>query len=167
MKLIGLSRHKSITPVVPHEVQDYSTVLDYDESTLRTAPYKGFHLTHMIKTCKHFRSDQACIAFIHSHLLELAQNAFVYYHSYCLNSPNLQPIQGSDTSNTGHDQVRNASIAYLNRLGISDGDVDIIEYWVEIIKQQQMDELYLQAGSAIALPPSGHLERRECKIFHV
>ncbi|XP_022100716.1 guanine nucleotide exchange protein SMCR8-like isoform X2 [Acanthaster planci] len=178
MKLIGLSRHKSTTPIIPHEVQDRSTVFDYDESTLKTPPYKGFHLTHMIKTCKHFRSDQACIAFIHSHLLELAQNTFVYYHSYCLNSPNLQLISGtdkvktkitlrSDTSKTGTDQMRNTSIAYLSKLGISDGDVDIVEYWVEIIQQQIDDELGLQAGSAIILPPSVHVEHKECKMFQV
>ncbi|XP_038059585.1 guanine nucleotide exchange protein SMCR8-like [Patiria miniata] len=167
MKLIGLARHRSSSPCIPHDVQDRSCVFDYDASTLRTPPYKGSHLTDMVKTCKHFRSDQACIAYIHSRLLELAQNAFVYYHSYYINSPNFQPATGSDTSRTGSDQMRNGSISYLSRLGIEDGDVDVIEYWVDIIKQQQVDELYLQAGSATAPPPSVRSDQRQCEMYQV
>ncbi|XP_071800582.1 guanine nucleotide exchange protein smcr8a-like isoform X2 [Asterias amurensis] len=164
MKLVGLAKHKSAMPVIPTSVQKHITIYEYDNSTLSTPPYNGSYLNLLIKSFKSFRSDQAYIAFIHCIFSELAAKAFVYHHSFMLNSPPFQPLPENDGTIS---EMLAKSNVYLSKLGVAEGDADIIRYWVEIIKQQQIDEMYVQTGSTVTPTPSEQLDYRQCKEYQI
>lgn len=47
---------------------------------------QGTFLTETLNQCKHFHSDQSCIAVIEAMMISYAAKAFTFYHTYCLNT---------------------------------------------------------------------------------
>ncbi|XP_077976951.1 guanine nucleotide exchange protein smcr8a-like [Glandiceps talaboti] len=139
MKLVGLCKGRSPRSpnVLPSSVRRYVTVLDYDKNTLCTPPYKGFYINTIVSRKKQFKTDQVFLAYIHSILLELASKAYLYYHSFCLNSTS---IKSSESSRSPTKNLKPSMSGYLSKLGLVDSDAKIVEYFVELIKQQQVDD---------------------------
>ncbi|XP_006816870.1 uncharacterized protein LOC102807106, partial [Saccoglossus kowalevskii] len=94
----------------------------------------GVYIESLVNKKKQFRSDETFIAHIHSVLLQLASKSYLYYHSYCLNSTSNKDAQFSSTN---HQAGKKTMASFL---GVTDGDADIVKYWVELIKQQQVDD---------------------------
>ncbi|XP_030850312.1 guanine nucleotide exchange protein smcr8a isoform X2 [Strongylocentrotus purpuratus] len=172
MKLVGLSKPKSLGRVVPSSVRRYVTLFDYDHQTLWTPAYKGNILDSIVNRNKHFQIDQCYLAHIQSVLLQLASKAFLYYHSYCLNSPNSRLINSTSSADStsrlmNSSPARVNSASFLSKLGLVDGDCKIVEYWVELIKRQQLDEIMRQQGYADIPSPSIRLDHRVCNRYQM
>ncbi|XP_063954446.1 guanine nucleotide exchange protein smcr8a-like isoform X1 [Lytechinus pictus] len=171
MKLVGLSKPKSLARVLPSSVRRYVTLFDYDQQTLWTPAYKGNVLDSIVSRNKHFQTDQCYLAHIQSTLLQLASKAFLYYHSYCLNSPNSHLINSTSSADSTIRQnsspARVNSASFLSKLGLVDGDCKIVEYWVELIKRQQLDEIMHQQGYADIPSPSIRLDHRVCSRYQM
>ncbi|XP_071478743.1 guanine nucleotide exchange protein smcr8a-like [Diadema antillarum] len=171
MKLVGLAVSKSVSRVVPGSVRRYITLFDFDQSTLYTPPYKGTCLDAIVSRHKHFQTDQSYLAYIQSVLLELASKAFLYYHSYCLNSPNSQLVNSTSSGDSyqrpTNTPPRVSPSSFLAKLGLMDGDSRIVEYWVELIKRQQIDEILQKQGCSTMPNPSIRLDHRMCSRYQI
>ncbi|XP_066284376.1 guanine nucleotide exchange protein SMCR8-like [Branchiostoma lanceolatum] len=168
-KLIGLAKVKPAERMIPSSVKRYVSVFDCDKKTLTTPQYQGTYINAIVSRKKDFKVDEPYIGYIHSMLLELASKAFLYYHSYCLNSPNVENMQSHD----GEKLKKKTAAGFLGKLGVQDGDAKVVEYLAEIIKQQQVDDLLLrhdrQARSRDSElpPPPIRTEYRACSQYRV
>ncbi|XP_078698025.1 guanine nucleotide exchange protein SMCR8-like isoform X2 [Branchiostoma floridae x Branchiostoma belcheri] len=168
-KLIGLAKVKPADRMIPSSVKRYVSVFDCDKKTLTTPQYQGTYINAIVSRKKDFKVDEPYIGYIHSILLELASKAFLYYHSYCLNSPNVENMQSHD----GEKLQKKTAAGFLGKLGVQDGDAKVVEYLAEIIKQQQVDDLLLrhdkQARSRDSElpPPAIRTEYRACSQYRV
>ncbi|XP_035664558.1 uncharacterized protein LOC118408047 [Branchiostoma floridae] len=168
-KLIGLAKVKPAERMIPSSVKRYVSVFDCDKKTLTTPQYQGTYINAIVSRKKDFKVDEPYIGYIHSMLLELASKAFLYYHSYCLNSPNVENMQSHD----GEKLQKKTAAGFLGKLGVQDGDAKVVEYLAEIIKQQQVDDLLIrhdkQARSRDSElpPPPIRTEYRACSQYRV
>nr|XP_054753811.1 uncharacterized protein LOC129259558 [Lytechinus pictus] len=163
---------RSTGPEYNNEDQKYvmSDVLLFISLPLVSAVV-GNVLDSIVSRNKHFQTDQCYLAHIQSTLLQLASKAFLYYHSYCLNSPNSHLINSTSSADSTIRQnsspARVNSASFLSKLGLVDGDCKIVEYWVELIKRQQLDEIMHQQGYTEIPSPSIRLDHRVCSRYQM
>ncbi|XP_070568600.1 guanine nucleotide exchange protein smcr8a-like isoform X2 [Ptychodera flava] len=171
IKLVGLCKPRSPRSpnVLPSSVRKYVSILDYDKSSLHSPPYKGNFINGIVSRKKQFKSDQVFIAYIHSILLELASKAYLYYHSFCLNSTDGKSLQSSSSSPTNNHKT--SVSGFLGKLGVTDGDAKIVEYWVELVKQQQVDDFMARvkgyASHDQLPPPPIRIDYKQCQEYRV
>ncbi|XP_078619708.1 guanine nucleotide exchange protein smcr8a-like [Branchiostoma floridae x Branchiostoma japonicum] len=155
--------------MIPSSVKRYVSVFDCDKKTLTTPQYQGTYINAIVSRKKDFKVDEPYIGYIHSMLLELASKAFLYYHSYCLNSPNVENMQRHD----GEKLQKKTAAGFLGKLGVQDGDAKVVEYLAEIIKQQQVDDLLIRhdkqtrSRDSELPPPPIRTEYRACSQYRV
>ncbi|XP_048577864.1 guanine nucleotide exchange protein smcr8a [Nematostella vectensis] len=159
LKLAGLckSRHGNM---LPKSVKRYVSVLDFETSCLLTPPYKGIFLSTIFNSRNAWPTNTSLVAFIHSVFLEFASKAYVYYYAHCLNGPNKCTCNYGDRS-----QVKQPSdeVEVLNRLEIHFSDAKIIQYFCEVLKDQQID--FFHSSEQGHRPPSISADLCQCKQF--
>ncbi|XP_064617657.1 guanine nucleotide exchange protein SMCR8-like isoform X2 [Liolophura sinensis] len=141
-KLIGLCRpeKRSLDYMVPNSVKHYLTILDVEKRYIMSPLYQGHYVNLLLNHVSHFKSEESFIAYLHSVLLEIASEAFVYYHLFCLSSSGNKS-RGS-TPTVQYENYRKSSSATCRKLGLQDCDARIVEYLVELIKRQQVEEFF-------------------------
>lgn len=176
--LIGLS--KSIK--IPANVSRYVSVLDLDASTLDAPPYQqGRLLDAICDPSRKWQNPQSYLAFVYSELAEISTLACLYYYSCCVGVPmdassaedEKLIVEGRFVPNTVATTFRRSlssqaptvmeqdSTAFFKENRISFCDAQIVQYFSEIVKQQQCQDMY---GSGSAMPMI-KLDYSKCERF--
>ncbi|PIK42208.1 hypothetical protein BSL78_20920 [Apostichopus japonicus] len=134
MKLVGLAKPRSLHRAIPASVFRFSTVFDYDSSKLWTPPYRETP-SHWLITCP--THTPKCAQFP-----TVAPNIMRTSSFWCMqNLVNL-------TIFTSEKQSQLTAAHFLAKINAIDGDAKIVQYWVDIIKQQQISEFLTQTNSS-------------------
>ncbi|XP_065185542.1 uncharacterized protein LOC135816099 isoform X2 [Sycon ciliatum] len=171
IKLIGI--RKGRLSMVPQSVKPYVSILDYDTSTLTTPPYKGNFVSNIVHRQKKWMDDRSYLAHIHSVFLQMGCKAFLYFHNFCLNIPLHRRERNSRTgvaplpdSSERFAQSRTTKSGFLTHLGISECDRHIIEYFVDVVKMQQMDQFrHSNNMDGDDYPPTIRLDHSKCSVY--
>lgn len=164
MKLVGLAKTRSLQRIIPSTVFRFTTVFDFESSTLWTPGYKGTFLTETLNQCKHFHSDQSCIAVIEAMMIGYAAKAFTFYHTYCLNT--LMSHSQKHKSDNHNMQNKLTASVFLAKINVVEGDAKIVQYWVDIIKQQQIAEFLRQSCPPAPVKNPIKLDYEMCNKYH-
>ncbi|KAJ8027515.1 Guanine nucleotide exchange protein SMCR8 [Holothuria leucospilota] len=164
MKLVGLAKTRSLQRIIPSTVFRFTTVFDFESSTLWTPGYKGTFLTETLNQCKHFHSDQSCIAVIEAMMISYAAKAFTFYHTYCLNT--LMSHSQKHKSDNHNMQNKLTASVFLAKINVVEGDAKIVQYWVDIIKQQQIAEFLRQSCPPAPVKNPIKLDYEMCNKYH-
>ncbi|CAH3044368.1 unnamed protein product [Porites evermanni] len=134
LKLAGLAKSRHLN-MVPKSVKRYVSMLDYEKDLIVTPQYKGHYLRSFCNYASRWPSNAALVAFVHSVFLELASKSYVYYYNYCLGGLHWCYCK---RYTCGLLTVPDASDV-LNRLRVHFSDAKVVQYFAELIKQQQID----------------------------
>ncbi|XP_074653677.1 guanine nucleotide exchange protein smcr8a-like [Tubulanus polymorphus] len=146
-KILGLvitenQRKRTHEYLVPDSVKRYVSVIDLEKGIIQAPEYTGQVVKLIVRKCKNFPSEEAYVAFIESVLLELASKAFIFYHTYVIyKGTNDSALTGGQTYERSRELAQPSSTMF-STIGIHRGDWSIIQYFAEVIKQQQTDEYY-------------------------
>ncbi|XP_076445697.1 guanine nucleotide exchange protein SMCR8-like [Babylonia areolata] len=139
IRLAGICRSekRALENTIPTAVKQYSTLMDVERRIIIGPPYQGTMLNSILQQRKSFKTDAQHVAFIHSWLMELSSKAFIFYHFFCLgDAGGLTQCHSLQR----HREQYNASICCLmNRLGVRDHDVTIVEHIAERVKLAQLE----------------------------
>lgn len=170
VKLIGLC-NKSTQPIGPH-IKPYVSYWDCSSGKLWTPSYTGELLKPIVSRTKDKKNEEVFLTHIHSVLMEIAMKAFVYYHGYCisLNGTKRSPTfelspRKCHTVISDKAIFKKLKMAFLQKLGIKNSDVDIIEYFVDVIREQQLAEWGLEGANGSPFdeePVRMHLQTKRC-----
>lgn len=147
IKIADLSRVKLIGLCKPERrngnlnlgsVRRYVSILDFDKKVYEGPAYKGDVLTTLYSKRKSFKSEKPFLALIHSTLMELALKSFVYYYSFCMKPPSGK----SSWQDPGESHLQRCkSQAFLASLSLGTHDANIVRYFTDVVKRQQLEEL--------------------------
>ncbi|PFX33758.1 Smith-Magenis syndrome chromosomal region candidate gene 8 protein-like [Stylophora pistillata] len=119
LKLVGLAKSKHFN-MIPKSV-------------------KGCYIRPMCNINNTWPSNAALVAFVHSVFLELANKAYVYYFASCLGGLQWCCCKSDQQSQSGQAIVDVDGSEVLSRLRVHFSDAKIVQYFSELIKQQQID----------------------------
>lgn len=144
LKLVGLAKNKHMN-MVPKSVKRYVSVLNFETDLIETPPYKGHYLRSFCNFSNQWPTNSSLVAFVHSVFLELANKSYIYYYAYCLEGLECCFGKSSKRADSGHaDEMRDAS-EILSRLRVHFSDAKIVQYFAELVKQQQVEFHQTQA----------------------
>jgi len=139
LKLVGLAKHKH-SNMVPKSVKRFVSLLDFETDLILTPQYKGHYLLSICNPANQWPTNAALVAFVHSVFLELANKSYVYYYCYCLGGLQWYSCKSSQRSDPGLAvKVHGDGSEILSRLYVHFSDAKIVQYFAELIKQQQID----------------------------
>ncbi|KAL9968636.1 hypothetical protein ACROYT_G020751 [Oculina patagonica] len=139
LKLAGLAKNKHFN-MVPKSVKRFVSVLDFETDLIVTPQYKGHYLRSLCNYANQWPTNAALVAFVHSVFLELANKSYVYYYCYCLGGLQWSCCKRNQRSDPGLVvEVHGDGSEILSRLGVHFSDAKIVQYFTELIKQQQID----------------------------
>lgn len=180
LKLVGLAKNKHMN-MIPKSVKRYVSVLNFETDLIESPQYKGHYLRAFFNFSNQWPSNAAIVAFIHSVFLELASKSYVYYYSYCLGGLQCCFGKRDQSGGTGKAaELRNGS-EILSRLRVYFSDAKIVQYFAELVKQQQVEfhqtqipELGMSGEAAVVYdsdlipensPPLIIADLSNCKVF--
>lgn len=138
LKLVGLAKSKHFN-MIPKSVKRFVSVLDLETDRIVTPQYKGCYIRPMCNINNMWPSNAALVAFVHSVFLELANKAYVYYFAYCLGGLQWCCCKSNQQSQFGQAIADVDGPGVLSRLRVHFSDAKIVQYFTELIKQQQID----------------------------
>ncbi|KAJ7394359.1 Guanine nucleotide exchange protein smcr8 [Desmophyllum pertusum] len=146
LKLAGLAKNKHFN-MVPKSVKRFVSVLDFEKislflpfPTIAAVDVVGHYLRSLCNCVNQWPSNAALVAFVHSVFLELANKAYVYYYAYCLGGLQWCCCKSNQRSDPGVAvEIHGDGSEILSRLGVHFSDAKIVQYFTELIKQQQID----------------------------
>eukprot|EP01119_Soliformovum_irregulare_P012620 TRINITY_DN3289_c0_g1_i3.p1 TRINITY_DN3289_c0_g1~~TRINITY_DN3289_c0_g1_i3.p1 ORF type:complete len:524 (+),score=82.46 TRINITY_DN3289_c0_g1_i3:901-2472(+) len=186
LRLIGLSKSKPLNVVV----ERYSTIFDYEAETLVGPGYHGLFIEDILTTRKQWPDEDTYLAYVHYLLFGMGVKGCLYYHLCCIGqlhlpgesrpqafSPinkstrNIKEMSGSRRSiSDSQMSARFAPLSFADddsrgsffkKMNIEHSDVDIIEHFVDVIREQQSIQLSGQEQVA----PVVHLDYSPCQVF--
>lgn len=166
-KLVALGRpdKRTLEQLVPSSVKKYVSILDWEKKTLWSPPYHGGILTDIYNKRKVYREEKAYIAYMHGVLFELAMKAFVYFHSVSTQiiAPQTQDDGPQKTFSRAH--YKRVTKEVLSKLKLNSQDGQIVQYFVEIFEQQQLDKQTTVEKGEESPVPSITLDHCCCTTF--
>ncbi|XP_070190921.1 guanine nucleotide exchange protein SMCR8-like [Littorina saxatilis] len=139
IRLAGICRSekRSLDATIPTAVKQYSTLMDVERRMILGPQYQGTMLNSVLQQKKSFRTDAQHVALIHSWLMEIGNKAFIFYHSFCLGEAG--GLTQSHSIEKHREQYNTTICSLMNRLGVRDHDITIVEYLAEKVKQSQLE----------------------------
>jgi hypothetical protein len=145
VKLMGLCQNKSSKhpALLPH-IKRYVSYWDCTNARVCTPTYEGELLKPILSRTKDRKNEPTFLAHIHSVLADIAMQAYVYYHGYCINSARNKRRLSPEAAPVRHHKVKEETVKtrkqFLHQIGLKSNDVDIVEYLVSVIQNQQLEE---------------------------
>lgn len=138
LKLVGLAKNKHMN-MLPKSVKRYVSVLNFETDLIETPQYKGHYLRSFCNYANQWPTNAALVAFVHSVFLELANKSYVYYYAYCLGGLKWCCCESNQRSDFGQVVESRDASETLRKLRVYFSDAKIVQYFAELIKQQQVD----------------------------
>ncbi|XP_064404897.1 uncharacterized protein LOC135350111 isoform X2 [Halichondria panicea] len=142
VKLVGMS-HTALNNMGPH-LKKCISHWDVSTGKMTTPPYSGDLLKPILSRTRYLKNEQAFVAHILSVLVDISMKAYVYYHCY---KTSRQAASGETTAKVYHSVLqridspqRQRCLFLQHNLGVRGSDVDILEYLLDIIREQQLAE---------------------------
>eukprot|EP01121_Diplochlamys_sp_Union-15-3_P001893 TRINITY_DN11636_c0_g1_i1.p1 TRINITY_DN11636_c0_g1~~TRINITY_DN11636_c0_g1_i1.p1 ORF type:complete len:370 (+),score=35.55 TRINITY_DN11636_c0_g1_i1:54-1163(+) len=161
VKLVGMSKEIEI----PSYIEKCISIFDIDDETFIGPPYKGTFISTLVDD-RDWPDEGTFIAYLHSELYGLAMRACLYYHLYYVLSSNsngfnhtndeyddqsldqnnstkpTQPTLKQNLSQRSEFKLRaDEKKNTMEMLEIAEYDIEIIENFVEVVKEQQFSEV--------------------------
>ncbi|KAL8599067.1 hypothetical protein ACOMHN_006876 [Nucella lapillus] len=139
IRLAGVCRSekRTLDATIPTAVKQYSTLMDVERRVIIGPPYQGTMLNSVLQQKKSFKTDAQHVAYIHSWLMEVSNKAFIFYHSFCLGEAG--GLTQSHSVQRHREQYTATICCLMNRLGVRDHDIPIVEYMAEKVKLSQLE----------------------------
>lgn len=144
VRLMGLHCQGS-SDMLSH-VRRYISYWDCNSGKLYTPQYRGELLKPILMRNKDRKNEAVFLTHIHSVISDIAMRAFIYYHGHCSSQTTLlrRPSSSEAAPRKYHtvtsEPPKKTRSTFLQLLGVKDSDVDIIEYFVEVLRDQQLLE---------------------------
>jgi hypothetical protein len=164
------------------------SVLDVDAGTLDAPPYtQGRLLEGICDPSRRWQSPEPYLAFVYAELAEMATLSCLYYYACCVGVP-MDTASGEDESLLVEGRFTPNTVATTFRKSLSTQqtaplmeqdsnlfwkehrlsfcDAQIVQYFCEVIKQQQCQEMYGGGGGGAAVEaPLVKLDFSKCERF--
>lgn len=143
VRLIGLS---SSTSPLPNYLKKHVAYWDWTKNILSTPTYNGNILNPILSRARDKKNEELFLSIVESVLADLALKTFLCFHGFytqseyqlCLRQP--KPTPEISARKFYSVAPRKDKIHFLSGIGIKDSDVDIIDHWINILRQQQLTQ---------------------------
>jgi len=156
-RLIGLSKKIRLS-----KIKNNVSILDLDTQQLFTPPYGGKLLDPILHTAPRWPGEDTYLAYLNCQLYELAMKAWLYYHECAsrgqrkYNTDDLEEVERHL-----HLTAEHKARFFEEVLQIKENDVEIVEYWVQVVQEQQGNERH-NTPNAISM----NLDYSDCQLFY-
>jgi hypothetical protein len=154
-KLIGLSKKISIQK----SIQRYITIFDFESKTLISPRYNGGMLDSLFNLKKRWPDEGTFIARIHLYFSDIGSKVSLLYNLTMNNMETLVDNKKVCFNIYGIPSRIEEQKDVVKQLSMTASDLEIVEYLVEVIKEQQSRELN-------EIAPSIKLDFSPCYQFH-